>query len=295
MKKTIYLHVGYHKTGTTYIQAALMQNVAELARKGILYYQDSKYAKEWFSNHTLALSIRQSPHEIINITEPPDQVWSRFLHDVRSFRGKCILVSSEVFIEGVDKKFIQKNSQTTQSNCVFYVREQKQIDNPMNAPLSPTDTRIKGAELADFVLKNSNNFIGEPSTVMFRRSDISIEEGRIFQFNGVDYHCLADLSLWLRLLSKGDAIYLKDELSSFRLHAGQEQRKEDVAIKCLTERYELLKQAPALGFLADSANRNIAVNTLLKILDQAMASGAISDEFMEKIKSIRKKTAGLIG
>ena len=167
----------------------------------------------------------------------------------------------------------------------------KQPDSPINAPLSPTNTRIKGGELADFVLKNSNNFIGEPTTVMFRRSDVLIEDGRIFQFSGVDYHCLADLSLWLRLLSKGDAIYLKDELSCFRLHGGQEQRKLDVAIKCLTERYELLKQSSALGFLADIESQNAAANALLKILDQTLASGAITEKYQERLESIRHLTA----
>lgn len=126
-KKTIYLHVGYHKTGTTYIQVALMQNASELARKGILYYQDPKYAGQWFSNHTLALSIRQSRHETIDMTEHPEQVWSRFLRDVASFKGDRILVSSEVFMEGVDKEFIRKKLSDYTIRLVFYVREQSQV------------------------------------------------------------------------------------------------------------------------------------------------------------------------
>ena len=214
----------------------------------------------------------------------------KYLNDDDLLQRECVQQMVNMFHSGGPevKLVFSKRS-------IINASGQKQTDNPMNAPLSPTDTRIKGVELADHVLKNSNNYIGEPTTVMFRRSDVSIEDGRIFKFAGIDYHCLADLSLWLRLLSKGDAIYLKNELSCFRLHGGQEQRKQDVAIKCLTERYELLKQSSTLGFLDDAESQNMAANTLLKILDQALASGAITDEFLEKIEGIRDKTAGLIG
>ena len=126
-KKTIFLHVGYHKTGTTSIQVSLMLNAAELARQGILYYQDSKYADQWFRNHTLALSIRHERHETIDMSEHPEQVWSRFLQEVASFEGERIVVSSEVFMEGVDKKFIQKKLADYTIRLVFYVREQSQV------------------------------------------------------------------------------------------------------------------------------------------------------------------------
>jgi len=222
--------------------------------------------------------------------EIADGEYIKYLNDDDLLQRECVQQMVSMFHSGgAEIKIVFSK------RAIIDDRGQKQTDNPMNAPLSPADTRIKGTELADHILKNSNNYIGEPTTVMFRRSDVLIEDGRIFQFAGIDYHCLADLSLWLRLLSKGDAIYLKDEFSSFRLHGGQEQRKQYVAIKCLTERYELLKQAPALGFLADSASRDIAAKTLLKILDQALASGAITDEYLETIEGIRNKTAGMFG
>src|SRR4029078_6532836 len=92
-------------------------------------------------------------------------------------------------------------------------------------PLAHVSCVIPGAELANFTLINSVNFIGEPSTVMFRKRDVAPDEGGVCTWNGRDYHCLADLSLWIRLLAKGHAFYQAVALSDYRTHAGQQQQK----------------------------------------------------------------------
>jgi glycosyltransferase involved in cell wall biosynthesis len=213
-------------------------------------------------------------------------VYIKYLNDDDLLHSECVERMIRMFHSGG-----REIKLVFSKRAIIDENGRRQPDMPINVPLSRSNTRIKGSELADFVLKHSTNFIGEPSTVMFRRSDVSIEGERIFQFGGVDYHCLADLSLWLRLLSKGDAIYLKDELSCFRVHGGQEQIKQDVAIKCLTERYELLKQSSALGFLADIESRNAAANALLKILDHALASNTITEKYQVQLEIVRRRTA----
>jgi hypothetical protein len=85
---------------------------------------------------------------------------------------------------------------------------------------------------------------------MFRRSDVSLEEGLIFRWGGHDYHCLADMSLWLRLLAKGLAYYFAPALSEFRMHPSQEQLREGVRVSCLVERLWIVREARKLGFLA---------------------------------------------
>jgi hypothetical protein len=85
---------------------------------------------------------------------------------------------------------------------------------------------------------------------MFRRSDVVMEAGNIFRWGGHDYHCLADLSLWLRLLARGTAFYCAEGLSENRMHAGQEQSTVDGSLSCLLERRRIAEQAHAGGFLA---------------------------------------------
>ena len=122
-----------------------------------------------------------------------------------------------------------------------------------------------GHELGNLVLVNGLNLIGEPTTVMFRRADVSTN-APIFTWGGKSYHCLADLSLWLRLLAKGTAYYDSAPLSQYRVHEGQEQRTG--AVDCITERLDLVKEARGAGFLATDAQYTSAlerVDALAKI------------------------------
>jgi glycosyltransferase involved in cell wall biosynthesis len=116
-------------------------------------------------------------------------------------------------------------------------------------PLALVTSYMNGYDLGNLALMHSTNYIGEPSTVMFRKRDVEMADASLFMLNGIEYSCLADLSLWLRLLSKGDAVYIADPLSAFRRHAGQEQRKPAVELKCLTDRFHIIAAAVKLGFL----------------------------------------------
>ncbi|MCB9470149.1 MAG: glycosyltransferase [Candidatus Obscuribacterales bacterium] len=61
-------------------------------------------------------------------------------------------------------------------------------------------------------LRRIENFIGEPTCVMFRFSD------RTKVFDPAFNH-MGDLDLWLRLLKEGDFAFIDDTLTSFRRHA----------------------------------------------------------------------------
>ena len=77
---------------------------------------------------------------------------------------------------------------------------------------------------------------------MFRRRDVDPEAGGLFTWKGKSYRCLADLSLWLRLLAKGRAFYSATPLSDYRVHPGQEQRAADMGLACITERLDLVQE-----------------------------------------------------
>lgn len=116
-------------------------------------------------------------------------------------------------------------------------------------PLSLVSSLLVGRELGDFLLVNSVNLVGEPTTAMFRRSQLPVEGDSIFRWGGRDYHCLADLSAWLRLLKSGLAYYSAVPLSQFRMHGDQEQDRPGVKLECLVERWWILRTARAEGFL----------------------------------------------
>lgn len=139
-------------------------------------------------------------------------------------------------------------------------------------PVSHVAALMRGVELGDFVLVNSLNLIGEPTTAMFRRDELAMEGDSIFRWAGRDYHCLADLSLWLRLLPRGLAWYGAAPLSEYRFHAGQEQSKPGVHLSCLVERQWILEPARSAGFLGTPEMRRHAAAAIRERARQLLAS-----------------------
>jgi glycosyltransferase involved in cell wall biosynthesis len=155
-----------------------------------------------------------------------------------------------------------------------------------SAPLSHVSCLIPGEELVNFVLINSMNFIGEPTTVMFRKRDAAFGEGAIFSWNGHDYHCLADLSLWIRLLAKGNAFYQAVALSDYRTHAGQQQADESMDVSCIAERFWLAREARALGFLRDPRHYKAAIVMALRMAEQALQTRSLPEATRAALQSL---------
>lgn len=117
------------------------------------------------------------------------------------------------------------------------------------------DTLLTGEELIESVLRLRLNFIGEPSTVMFRKKLVKEPFGVL---SGISYRINADIALWFQLLTQGNAIYLIKPLSYFRLHPGQDQRGSDSEIIGSLEWLKLLREMRQRDYLQDrSAYRNV--------------------------------------
>ncbi len=81
------------------------------------------------------------------------------------------------------------------------------------------ETRIMdGKMLGNIALTRCLNVIGEPTTVLFRKNDLTERYG---VYKGIQYSLINDLAAWLSLLSKGKAVYIPEALSYFRLHPNQ--------------------------------------------------------------------------
>ena len=152
-------------------------------------------------------------------------------------------------------------------------------DSPGTMAITVVSAIMSGRDLGDFVLANSMNLIGEPTTAMFRRADLVLEDGGIFRWGGQDYHCLADLSMWLRLMEGALAYYSVVPLSEFRIHPGQEQNREDVRVACLVERLWILRQARTRGYLpAPAAHRMALAAIRARVVPSLGISGLTASE-----------------
>ncbi|MGP0580340.1 glycosyltransferase family 2 protein [Paenibacillus peoriae] len=107
------------------------------------------------------------------------------------------------------------------------------------------ETRIMdGKILANVALTRCLNVIGEPTTVLFKKTDL-IERFGIYK--GRQYSLLNDLASWLTLLSKGKAVYISEELSYFRIHPNQ--NNQTLGPKAFTEWLDIMIASRDDGFL----------------------------------------------
>lgn len=96
-------------------------------------------------------------------------------------------------------------------------------DIPATSLLSKKDCVLEGISCANALISLRTNFIGEPTTVMFRKSDLAWVKPHLATFGGASAVGVGDMAMWLNLLGRGNAFYIAESLSSFRIHAGQRQ------------------------------------------------------------------------
>ncbi|MBK9305133.1 MAG: glycosyltransferase [bacterium] len=104
--------------------------------------------------------------------------------------------------------------------------EGRVLPDDFNAPLAADDVVIRGTDLAALMLGHRRNFIGEPTTCLFRREDAADALPALMSFGGRRALTNGDMSLWCHLLSKGDLVLLREPLSSFRQRTTQTCRSE---------------------------------------------------------------------
>jgi glycosyltransferase involved in cell wall biosynthesis len=180
----------------------------------------------------------------------------KFLNDDDRLRPACVSTFAAVLQSNPAIKL------ATSRRIPIGASGERLPDGPATIPLAQVSALVAGRELGDFTLVHSMNFIGEPTTVMFRRAGITLEDGALFRWGGRDYHCLADMSLWLRLLAEGLAYYTPAPMSEFRMHGEQEQHREGVRMACLVERVWILRQARSAGYLATRDGPRVAYANL---------------------------------
>ncbi|MGY1703688.1 glycosyltransferase family 2 protein [Geodermatophilus sp. SYSU D00697] len=110
---------------------------------------------------------------------------------------------------------------------------------------------VDGRYLGGLVLENTANVIGEVTTVLFRRRDV--DPGDLWRVDGRLMTANGDIALWLDLLSRGDAYYTPQTLSSFRLHGGQQTQNPRVVAGGARDWPLLIDWGRRQGFLPDPA------------------------------------------
>ena len=94
---------------------------------------------------------------------------------------------------------------------------------------------MDGAGIITRCILTQKNLIGEPSVVMFRKSQaVRRFDGRYSQF--------ADLEMWFHLLEQGKLLFIGEPLASFRVHAGQQTQKNVRDLVHIEEMFDLIDE-----------------------------------------------------
>jgi glycosyltransferase involved in cell wall biosynthesis len=142
------------------------------------------------------------------------------------------------------------------------------------------NTILLGIDFANLLLKHNWNFIGEPTTVLFRKSDLTEPFG---VFVGRRYGCNVDSATWLNLLSEGKAVYLTETLSYFRIHKGQQLQSEKMLLMGAEDYAHEIINAREKGYLLKEEDYLVAVNNCSAYLDKVrnQLGGESSHEQLE--------------
>ncbi len=158
------------------------------------------------------------------------------------------------------------------------------------------DTLVGGRSLGNMILSNGQNMMGEPTTVLFRKSDAGDQFGR---FCGKQYTTLSDVATWLSVLSHKDCVYLPEALSYFRMHGGQDQRSNGTKIKANVEWLELFADAHQnQKFMTDKAvahellsSKLVTCMWFLLPLREEVKAGAYS---VQRIQAVLQQAAAIL-
>ncbi len=90
--KIIYIHIGQHKTGTTFLQRCLANNQRKLAENGVYLPHTGRLSQDFASHHNLAFEIKKDIRFEKSYGTQKD-----FFTELENTKSKKIIISSEDF------------------------------------------------------------------------------------------------------------------------------------------------------------------------------------------------------
>ncbi|MBJ8113114.1 glycosyltransferase family 2 protein [Bacillus cereus group sp. N6] len=117
-----------------------------------------------------------------------------------------------------------------------------------------TPTLINGLEAGGSMILDYN-WIGEPTTPLFRKKDLHEPFG---SFCGHQYYSAVDMASWLTLLSQGDLLYIPDTLSYLRMHENNIGSSINMKFYSAHDWFHMVYFSPIQGFIPQ--NKHILQN-----------------------------------
>jgi SAM-dependent methyltransferase len=128
MRRQIYLHIGFPKTGTTSIQTWLTEHAPALAAHGVLYPAHGRDGQEYqYGHHRLARSLVERPLSELTVTWPD---MARLRDEMETSPAQTIVISSEDFsmrLQQPEVDLLAQHLADFDVRIVCYVRRQDEF------------------------------------------------------------------------------------------------------------------------------------------------------------------------
>ena len=154
---------------------------------------------------------------------------------------------------------------------------------------------IKGENLANFVLVNNYNCIGEPTTVLFKKSKLTEPFGVFCERR---FKCNVDQATWFNLLSSGKAVFINEALSCFRIHKGQQQFNRELIVGGAEDYAFEVLMARKKGLLLEDSTYIKAAKNCLTYVNGVISKNGLSIELqnyknqLEVITELKEPSLG---
>ena len=146
----------------------------------------------------------------------------KFLNDDDILLNDCVERMVEVFLNHAEVSLV------TSRRVLIDEAGLPLVDMPATCNPFAEDQVIHGEDLIAYLAEGPMNFIGEPSTVMFRRAHLVDVTPNVCCLGGQTVRAINDLAMYVNVLRHGDLAYLCEPLSCFRKHAEQRQQQGDM-------------------------------------------------------------------
>ncbi|NLK24472.1 MAG: glycosyltransferase [Clostridiales bacterium] len=196
----------------------------------------------------------------------------------------CFLMDDDIYAENKISSMMdyflnyEDVSMVTSYRQPIDVAGNKIIDNKSTRKISFNNIFLSSSDLEQYISIEVNNFLGETTTPIFKKS---LMDSKFGMYCGHQMDVISDFVTWINLSYKGKIVYISDTLSYFRIHSGQDQRKEDTIndgiIECLYLYVKILKKNNKNTIL-QAVNNNI--DTKLQQVERMLDRNYYSDKFV---------------
>lgn len=159
----------------------------------------------------------------------------KFLYDDDLLKPNCV----SQLLEAIDRH--PDIVMATSRREIIDAAGKRRADLSASIPPVSEDSVLYGPDLATFQANRIINFVGEPSSVLFRTSvlrELLVNGERLPTLAGENMPFLGDLALYTKVLRRGHLAYLCQPLSQFRISRTQvsQQAREDDSVAQETHR-----------------------------------------------------------